>query len=108
METGGMELWINCLKGDKEAIKKMLDYNELDVLLLEEVYEKMKPYIKGHPNLSLMSDKPCCPVCTSDSREENSIYYTGAAKYIEFRCTNCGALSKNKSAIKHKIEVRPI
>jgi RNase_H superfamily len=108
MDTGGFQLWRDCLKGDKEALKKMLAYNEEDVLLLEKVYLQMRPYILGHPNVAVISDIEGCPCCGKNTLKENSLYHTGTMKYIEYRCTSCGALSKNKSAIKNLITTRSL
>lgn len=39
------ELWRDCLKGNKKAWKKMIEYNRQDVLLLEKLYKKIEPWI---------------------------------------------------------------
>lgn len=108
LEHTGMNLWMDCLKGNQEAIDLMLLYNTKDVTLLEDVYIKLRPFIKGHPNISLFQEEPGCTVCGSDNIIENSIFFTKASKYMEYRCKDCGTLSKNKKAIKHYIDNRPI
>src|SRR5690606_40576567 len=63
----GHELWIKCMAGDPKAWAKMKKYNVQDVRLLEELYEKPKPWIKAHPNWGLYSDTQdtVCPTCGS-------------------------------------------
>lgn len=45
----------------------MLTYNKRDVTLLEEVFIKLRPWIKGGPNTSVYfnSTKPMCCKCSS-------------------------------------------
>lgn len=42
----GIELWDLCMKGNKEAWKRMEKYNRQDVVLLERVYNKLLPWMK--------------------------------------------------------------
>jgi len=72
-------LWKSCLEGNKEALDYMLSYNKRDVTLLEEVYLKMRPYIKNHPNCSNFIDNiACCSNCGSESFTllKDKYYYT--------------------------------
>ena len=38
-------LWLDVLNGDESALRQMVDYNKQDVLLLEQVYLKLQPYV---------------------------------------------------------------
>ena len=88
----GFKLWVDCLDGDKEALNKMQEYNDGDILINEEVYLKMRPFILPHPNLSLFldSDKLLCPCCESDNIKPVSEYTTYANVYTEYKCDKCG------------------
>jgi hypothetical protein len=107
-------LWIGCKKGEDSSLKEMEDYNREDVRLLEEVYLKMRPYIKGHPNLDLYidSENPVCPSCGEDSLIEldNKFFYTQAVKYKLYRCASCKSLARSKTGIKfeNKKQISPI
>ena len=46
-------LWERCMRGDDEALQYMEIYNRHDVELLEEVYIRLRPWIKAHPNVAL-------------------------------------------------------
>ena len=98
-ELGGFELWKRCVAGDKEALDHMIKYNKQDVRGLEDVYLKLRPYIKNHPNLGVMMDEDVCPCCGSDHIEEeyDSFYYTTANKFQVYRCMACG-----NPSIRHK------
>lgn len=47
-EHMGHELWIQCMANNPEAWKLMEEYNKNDVILLEKVYYKFRPWIKQH------------------------------------------------------------
>jgi len=89
-EFGGFDLWKNCVTGNEEALKTMLHYNKYDVIGLEELYLKVRPYIKNHPNLGVLMDDDTCPNCASEHLEEtDSTYFTTANKFPVYRCLNC-------------------
>ena len=95
-------LWAACLQGNVEALKYMEEYNKQDVLVLESVYLVMRPYIKGHPNYNLFvdSEEPVCPHCGHNELVFSGYYYyTPTGKYKNFRCTHCGALSRERHTI---------
>jgi len=98
------ELWANCMKGDEEALSYMLEYNKKDVTILEEVYLKLRPWIKGHPNLNTiycdMEEINCCN-CGSGNLEEliGEYYHTSVGKYQLYRCKDCGALVRGRKAV---------
>lgn len=88
----GHELWIKCMERDQDAWKIMEEYNKNDVTLLEKVYYKMLPWIKGHPNHGLYSTNGLvCPHCGSEHWHRRGYYHTNATKYARYRCTKCGA-----------------
>lgn len=93
-------LWDRALKGSQEALDYMSTYCGKDVKILEEVYLKLRPYIKNHPNVGnfLSSKEPLCSSCGSRNLEElkNKFYYTSVGKYKLYRCKECGALSRGR------------
>ena len=88
----GFEMWKKCMKGDTEAINKMQEYNDGDILINEEVYIKIRGYVKPHPNLNLFieEDSHSCPTCGSDKLKYNGEYTTYANTYTEYQCKRCG------------------
>ena len=94
-------LWERCLEGDGDALLEMETYNKKDVLLLEEVYCRFRPYMKSHPNLAVMMDakEPCCPNCGSFEFEDGEGYYTTPQnRYVAVRCKECGAVNRKKDS----------
>ena len=76
LDHEGYSLWIKVVEGnDRKALKDMVSYCEQDVILLEDAYSILSPYITHNTNFSTIKDdknKWSCPECTS-----NNIYLTG-------------------------------
>ena len=108
LETS-FELWKQCLDGDAKALAYMLKYNKRDVTLLEEVYLKLRPWIKAHPNLNNFCDQelPVCSICGSEKLEEveGEYYYTTTGKYKLYRCKDCGALTRGRKSISNNVKL---
>lgn len=95
-------LWARCLKGEDAALEEMEIYNRHDVEVLEEVYYKLRPYIKNHPNVTLYDDDAAnrCPTCGGTHLIEHNFYYTSVGKFQVYRCDDCEALSRSRKCIK--------
>jgi len=84
------QLWVDCMNGDTEALKKMEEYNKHDVLGLEQMYLKLRPYISGHPNIAVMMEENVCSTCGSDSLNNvGKYYFTGSSRYELYYCNGC-------------------
>lgn len=94
-------LWVKCMKGDKKSLEYMLNYNIKDVLILEQVYIKLRPWIKNHPSSGLYTDlQNTCSICGSSNIILDEHYiYTNVNKYRVVRCLDCGGLSKIKEPV---------
>ena len=94
------ELWRRCVGGDEHALNEMREYNEIDVVALEECYLELRPWIKSHPNVALFisTDKEVCTNCGSADLEWRGNYYTPAGRFKAFRCLNpkCGAIGRSR------------
>jgi DNA polymerase elongation subunit (family B) len=87
----GHELWLKCMNGDAEAWANMEEYNIQDVYLLEDLYYKVLPWIKNHPNRSVHSGSMVCPNCGSSKHQKRGYSLSLAGKYQRYRCTDCGS-----------------
>jgi len=96
------DLWKKCYEGDKKSLKLMEEYNRNDVSILEDLYLRLRPYIKGHPNLNLWSvddNVSICPNCANpDLKWEGHAYPTYTGKYKSFRCSSCGAVGRSRQS----------
>lgn len=96
VQTGGFELWRGCMDGDDKAWRTMKTYNRHDVVLTEEVYDRLRPWVPNHPNLNMYRGitVSACHACGSDRLEDAGFKYTQTRAYAQFRCTQCGAYSQ--------------
>jgi DNA polymerase elongation subunit (family B) len=87
----GFNLWVAVMAGDKKALKQMVTYNVEDVIILEQVYLYMRPFIINHPNLA---DKMECPTCGEDALKMNGTKKRATGTVAQmYQCTSCGAHS---------------
>ena len=95
-ETGGLQLWIDCVEGKgevkKKALEKMIKYCEKDVVLLEDVYKVLSPYIYHNNNAAVLSggEKWDCPECASEDVKMYRFYATAQGTIKRnMKCGNC-------------------
>ena len=109
LDTGGFQLWKDCLDGDLIAWKKMVRYCKRDISLLEKVYLTLRPYISQHPNIALEADRPSCPKCHSHKINFRGYYYTNASQFKRFKCLSCGGWGKQRgNVLKNKETITSI
>lgn len=68
LDHEGLQMWIDiCEHKDKAALAKMVEYCEQDVILLEDVYMAISPYIYHNTNFAVLKggEKWHCPECAS-------------------------------------------
>lgn len=97
------QLWVDCMNGDKDAWAKMEKYNKQDVLLLEGVYNRFKPWITNHPNVGAYigpKERPVCPNCGSEHLQRRGFAVTTTRRYQRFVCKDCGHWSRTTVAEK--------
>lgn len=105
-EHEGHELWVKCMNGDKDAWKRMEKYNIQDVVLLENLYSHLLPWIKSHPNHNLFSDGHVCPNCGSPSVQRRGTAISATGTYQRYQCRSCGTWSQSTKSIKSSVEVK--
>lgn len=90
----GFALWRECLKDNVEAWDEMEKYNTLDILSLEELYMKMRPWISNHPNVALMDGKypevPTCRKCGGTDLIKRGTRASSVTIMQQWQCKCCG------------------
>jgi len=104
----GFEMWPKCMRGEKGAWKRMIHYNCKDVVLLEELYDIIKPFMKNHPNLALYTDghEIMCPICGSNKFKKKGFAYTSTNKYRRYICKDCGKNIRERQAEKNGTHIK--
>lgn len=100
----GHEMWTECTLGNLEAWDEMEEYNIQDIVTLEEVYLKLRPWTKNSPvNASLYvdDDAPRCPKCGGKHLRKRGFAYTGISKFQRYQCMadGCGGWSRGRTNV---------
>ena len=103
----GFTLWKQCLLGNDEAWEEMKEYNIMDIISLEELYIKLRPWYSTHPLVFTPEDPEdyICPKCggTHVHKRGNYVSKTGI-KYQRYQCQSCFGWSKGRFAEKQTRE----
>lgn len=86
----GFDLWRRCMTGDVHAWNKMKQYNRHDIVLLERVYKKLRPFITNHPNLDVYQNIGACPACGSYHVQRRGKMVSQVRQYTRLHCEECG------------------
>ncbi len=94
----GFELWKQCLLDNPKAWAEMRKYNIQDVISTEELYLKLRPWIKGHPNVAAYMDdeETRCPKCASTRLHKRGLDRTHAGAYQRWQCQDCGGWCRSR------------
>lgn len=90
----GFELWAKVIDGDAKARERMQKYNIQDVVLLEKLYKKVRPYIKNHPHLGEVKHE--CGACGSNHVQSRGWRRTRTFKIQRIQCQKCGSWQDGK------------
>lgn len=94
----GFELWKECLKGNKEAFKELERYNKMDVLSLEELYNKLQPWAKEANYMHLYEDIVCS--CGNTKLIKYGTRTIKSGKYQMYLCNTCGSRYRGKENLR--------
>jgi hypothetical protein len=97
----GFELWTRCMAMEDEAFAEMLEYNVQDVVVLEELYLRIRHWSKTHPNVALhqASTDPSCVCCGSkDLKPVSKKFYTGTSEFDMLVCNSCGKPNRKRKS----------
>lgn len=91
MKHEGWELWVKTHRRDREAMDKMAAYCKQDVLVLEEIFRRLRPVITSLPNFNLFSPfkEKVCPGCGSSRLDSYGIRTTTTRRYRRYICRDC-------------------
>lgn len=92
VDTGGIDLWFDCIENnDPKAWGLMCKYNKQDVVLLEKVYLKMKPYMKTHPVFNVVGGEVTkCPCGSHKIQKRGYAKLTNGRTKPRLQCQECG------------------
>jgi len=93
--------WIACNNGCPVAIEKMRKYNAQDVVLLEQVYLRLRSFDnKSSIDRFYADDKERCSSCGHDSlTSTGNTVKLGVSEYEEVICNSCGHRNRKRKNV---------
>lgn len=88
--------WIDASAGDRKALKYVVHHCELDVLVLEWVYNHIKSVWDQHPTTNYTGKGNTCKVCLKGRMMSNGIRPTQKKVYRRLSCSQCGFTEKGE------------
>lgn len=109
LEHEGFQMWVKCMQGDKQALKDMIQYCEMDIIVLEDVYNELKDYVKHNTHSAVINGgyKHECPNCSNEDATllKNNVTATGTIKRL-MECDACEYTYEiSNSAYRMKLEM---
>lgn len=107
-DTGGAQLWIDCMRNDEAAWAKMLQYNADDVLLTEKLLQRLRPWVPNYPVQRPVIDvdtgevKPVCACGSTHFHSRGYKWTVSGLAYRQFQCQPCGKWYRERYSAKDK------
>lgn len=87
--------WLQAAHGNKKALRQVVEHCRLDVLVLEEVFLKLRPLMRVEPSRHLFTDdRGSCISCGSKKLQGRGFQVAKTRKYRRLQCTSCGKWQK--------------
>lgn len=94
LEHEGFNMWVKCMQNDKQALKDMVKYCDMDIIVLEDVYLTLQSYIKPNTHAGVINGnlKHSCPNCGNEHNItllKNDVTEKGTISRV-MECDSCG------------------
>jgi len=88
------EMWKECCKGNHEAFKENEKYNIQDIVVTENVFNKLKTWDESI-NIQAYTQRVAC-ICGNESFKKEGFSYTKTGAFQRYRCTKCKKVHTSK------------
>jgi predicted RNA-binding Zn-ribbon protein involved in translation (DUF1610 family) len=95
------ELWVQVVGGDELAMQRMVRYCRHDVVLLGQIFDKLRPYVKGLKRLMDAAGE-ACPNCGSTYLVRRGYTRTQASTFVKYQCQECKRYMRARRSIPEK------
>lgn len=85
----GFDMWLGCMANRPESWAEMIKYNKQDVLLLEKIYVKMRPWMTNHPSMAKLQGIDGCPMCASQDVVKRGVRANKSTLSQQMFCKGC-------------------
>jgi len=102
------KIWVKAMAGHRPSIRYVEKHCVQDIVVLEQVYEKIKCLSATHPNVNIVEDKgDSCPICGEEGRlQKRGFTIARVHKKQRYQCMACGGWSHGKVFRSKNIIVR--
>lgn len=83
------QTWRRAFRGHVPSLKEIELHCKQDILVLEEVYLRFRPYVKSHPNMAKLDGKNGCPACSSEHVQRRGYCATATGVKRRIQCQDC-------------------
>jgi len=91
--------WLQAAAGNHDAIKQVVKHCKADVLTLEEVFIKLRPWIKMQPASGLFSGEITgCVNCGGFNVHNRGFHVTKTKRFQRRQCQDCGKWQRSSHA----------
>jgi uncharacterized protein YprB with RNaseH-like and TPR domain len=97
LENNWPTAWFKVMQGDLKYLRGLAKYCEGDVLALEELYMRLRPFDNPHPRI--IQDRSKCGVCGGDI-QYRGVTHIGELIYRRFQCKKCFHWGRERNCIK--------
>lgn len=96
LEHEGWDLWVKVHQRDPKAMQTMSDYCKQDVIVLEDVFRRLRPLVTSLPNYNLFNPlkEKSCPNCGSSRLRSEGKRHTRTQSYRRYICQDCNTWSR--------------
>lgn len=102
VKHSGHDLWVRCMAGDPKAWAQMKRYNIGDVVKLEPLLQRVKPWIHNYPHAGLYThlDELTCSIPGCGGKlQRRGRKVAELSVFQQYQCQACGAWSRGKNAL---------
>lgn len=94
----GFKTWIGAMNDDEKAWNSMRKYNIQDIKITEKLYNRLLPWIEGHPNHNLYEGNGC-PSCGKDTLIRRGLARTPTRLFQRWHCKSCGRWCRSSKSL---------
>lgn len=100
--------WVKAMAGNRKSLAYVIKHNKLDVLVLEEVYDRIRSLTTAHPNMNIVSGKSdACPVCGVGGKlQKRGFNIARTTRSQRYQCNDCGAWSRGRPEKIENLDIR--
>jgi uncharacterized protein YprB with RNaseH-like and TPR domain len=88
-------LWDDCMRGDANALARMVRYNRGDVRLLEKVFIKLYPFTTARLNINALTGGDNCNHCGGNLKHRGA-QLCRTRFHAMAQCVKCGAWKRGE------------